>query len=317
MNLILLVTLFISINTFDGNWNFPFTFSFILSIIPLYFSLCDILFSPNWRIIICFIIQQTFKSINSLWYENHVQTIRNLIDEKDRDCEINILSRFITGCDKDGIFKKVFLGEKELEELYNKINLEEELLPWFQDINIEEKKEEVFESNNYIIFDNIDSWLIKNKKNYDKYNSKYYYINKSKNEEDLEFLKNDNCRMIINNNCFYHYGNIHVLNNDEKVLYLANICGKKYKPGQDKIINVNYSIYLLFIICYSPILIIKLLLMLLSLPLFIIWNPRGIRKSYKLKDILEYIYFYYKIFFLVPEDDKKISENGYYWISGI
>lgn len=371
MNITLLVSLIINLNTFDGNWNFPFTFSLLLSVIPLYFSICDVLYSPSWKITIIYTIQQTLKSINSVWLEKHLIKTRSMLDNvKYSEWDVSPLSIFITGCDEDGFIKKNYMKSQDIGELYININnmiFDDEKIDKIYNIDnkidkiIEYKKIYEDEENKNINIDHSNSnilfiygyyYFIKIEDDLyivDKKNNRnvYFHIN----NEDIEFLEKP-IKIVKNYPNYFHYGNIHMLNKKEKMLYYLYIKIKskkfiKFKQLKKYIQNgetigvieeyeieskyISYwSLAILFSILYSPIFLIKYVYMLITIPLHLYLNYEELKKIMKEKNFGKKINIFKLLktdkfqdminihkaeIFRNPKNDPYNPFEGYYWVS--
>lgn len=342
MNLLLIISLIININNFNG-FTFPFTFSLILSVIPLYFSLCDILFTHKLVIILRYVSQQTLKALNQNWFDNFLM---DCCIKRDYGFELSILENFLTGCDEDGYIKKKLMRKKDFEKLIKKeylLNTNEINITmcyylssdniYFEYYDLKENNFAVIVSKNIlldliktntIIQDEVIVYInsLESEKlllfyNYSSINGQFIY------QVNLTVCFNGNVEKFINEKQMilqrkrgdFSYGHLHVLDCSTKIKYLYNYFLKMNKLEldiKDIVLGQDFKEYMYYNWDIDTII--------LTILFIIIYSPVFIIKILCL--IIEYLLIYilfgkeYNEGILFNKYFNLLNEEGNYWVTG-
>lgn len=138
MNLLLFFTLFNivrNVNVIDTIT----IINFILIVIPIYFSMLNLMRCPSIILIFKIILQNTIKTININWFESIIEKSVNLRNSNDfkKYHMISNIRIFLTGCDKDGIIKKKYFNKNEVTNFYKWRNLNININSYNVDLDVD------------------------------------------------------------------------------------------------------------------------------------------------------------------------------------
>lgn len=239
MNLLLIIATITSVNSYIQTHNVFSFIAIILSIIPIYFSIRNILKIPTLKILFLYILQQILLAFNKSYFEEVFQHGSNMFHGL---CKNNIDWKiFVSGCQKNGLIEKKYFNLNEISIFlpYSELSIEYDIIELNINENIINTSYNGWEilynfQNIHIISKNNVLYYIELEQDGFRHNKIYKF---SKNNIDINFLQcdNDKDKYMLTNFCNFEIdGSIHVLNILERLKYNIYYDFKCYRTFRNR-----------------------------------------------------------------------------------